>query len=226
MERSKSRIGVRIHLSYSNVLNPFAHNILTEFLSISYNNMSTESTKLSFICQLFFLASIWTAVVVVFNVFTCSCPPLHLCVDSCLDHRWQKIRCLHADNISFTQSRQHACLNVTIFLAVNVDLVWIFGTVKLNRAICLIQIHTLAGTLVMGVYVQQKTTFPLGAEAVLWLADSVPRRTHLRPTTCAYTSFCSTPVNVHNLIGKTTDSCNTINHICANYSRKCMFKIF
>lgn len=58
MERSKSRIGFRIHLSDSNVLNPFAHNILAEFLSVSYNNMSTESTKLSFICQLFFLASI------------------------------------------------------------------------------------------------------------------------------------------------------------------------
>lgn len=135
-----------------------------------------------------------------------------------------------ADSVSFTQSRQHACLKcndipLLSFPPGNADLVWIFGTVQLNRAICLIQIHTLAGTLVMGVYVQQKTTFPLGAEAVLWLADSVPRRTHLRPTTCAYTSFCSNPVNVHNLIGKTTDSCNTINHICANYSRKCIFKI-
>lgn len=110
------------------------------------------------------------------------------------------------------------------FSSGNAILVWIFETAKLNCAICLIQLHTLAGTLVMGVHIQQKTTFPLWAEAVLRLADSVPRRTHLRQTTCAYTSFCSTPVNVHNPIGKTTDSCNTINHICAHYSWKFRYK--
>jgi len=60
MERCKSRIGFRIHLSDWNVLNPFAHKILVQFLSVSYSICKLIYLFLIYLFfnQIFFLTSI------------------------------------------------------------------------------------------------------------------------------------------------------------------------
>jgi len=75
MERCKSRIGFRIHLSDWNVLNPFAHKILVQFLSVSY-----------IICKLIYRFLIYLffrfSFLHLFELrlfLTYLCPPLHLC---------------------------------------------------------------------------------------------------------------------------------------------------